>query len=501
MKQELMIPQHSAAHRSRGPRPWWMPPALLLLVAALVATAVVPTSTGCRPRRQADRPGERTIEVWHGFNHEETKVFLEIVEEFKAHHRETTGETLHVKVSYVSFNDMFTKLKTAALANITPDIAFMDSIKVTDLAFGQALVKIDELEGFRQRYESILDAREQFVGASFDAGIVNRMGEENLYGIPVQTTCVALFWNREMFRNKAAELRAAGLEASRAPRTWDELLAYSRVLSEPSKGIYGFGMSGSLWFLFPIFNMYGVDFVIYDDEGLGKAALNTPNGRAALERIRQIAQSGVEGGAWKRGGLGPDQGFTNELYAMIMTGPWMVENFTNSGLDFDVSLIPAPSPQEVETLGLEPIEPAHVERFGEAAWTSSNLGGQTGIIMRTSQHADTAYEFLEYFTSEAVQRRWASGLGQIPVRRSAWLDLDTSKYPFLPKFMDQLATSRRIPQVPLFSIMESNIFNPEIDLLLQNPKYPVESMTQNVDRGLDTQILAQMNDSIRRARK
>jgi hypothetical protein len=49
--------------------------------------------------------------------------------------------------------------------------------------------------------------------------------------------------------------------------------------------------------------------------------------------------------------------------------------------------------------------------------------------------------------------------------------------------------------------MESNIFNPEIDLLLQNPKYPVETMTQNVDRGIDTQILAQMNESIRRARK
>ena len=441
------------------------------------------------------REDDNTIEVWHGFTAEETEVFREIVDEFEKDYTARTGEKLNIKLTYVSFGDMFTKLKTAALGKLTPDVAFVDSIKVTDLAFGQALVKVNELEGFKAKYGSLEEGREKFVRASYNAGVVNRLGEVDLYAMPVQTTTVALFWNRSMFRAKADALREAGLDPNRPPRDWAELEEYGTILTDEEEGVYGFGMSGSLWFNFPIYNMYDVEWVEYDETGMAQPAINSPNAAAALERISKIVHSGYEGGAWKRSALAPDAGFINNKYAMILTGPWMVESFSNAELDFDIGLIPRPTDEEIESLNLEPSEPRLVAEYGKMAYTSSNVGGQSGVIMRTCENREGAFEFIDYFISEPVQRGWASRLGQIPVRMSAWEDLDTSKFPFMTKFMDQLQFAKRIPPIPMFSILESNIYTPENDLFLQKPQDP-RPMLENIEQGMEAKILQRINEAI-----
>src|SRR5690606_6806040 len=110
----------------------------------------------------------------------------------------------------------------------------------------------------------------------------------------------------------------------------------------------------------------------------------------------------------------------NRKYAMILIGPWMVESYHNAGIDFDIAMIPAPTRDEIERLGLQPRDPEMLEEFGQLAYSSSNIGGQSGVMMRTCEDTGAAFAFLDYFTSEAVQRNWASRLGQIPVRKSAW---------------------------------------------------------------------------------
>ena len=450
---------------------------------------------GCEKSSPTEQAG--TLEVWHAFRPEEALVFGQIAKEFQTQWNREHGSDICVNIHYVAYDDMFTKLRTAALARLTPDIAFVDSIKVTDLALGQALLPLENQDGFTRRYADIGDAASQFVTASFDSGIVNRKGEVHLYGLPVQTTTIALFWNRQMFAARAQVLRDAGLDPERPPRDWEEVIAYGKVLSDPQKGIYGYGLSGSLWFCFPFFNMYGVRFVHYDEQGRAIGDLQNPRTAAALENIRMIANSGIEGGAWKRSALSPEAGFLNKKYAMILTGPWMVENFTNAKLDFDISLVPAPPRRVIEELNLEPCAPPELrDELGIGAWSSSNVGGQTGVILRTSPQAALAYEFLEYFTSVAVQRRWSSELGQIPVRREAWKNLDLSKYPFLEIFMTQVLLSRAIPQIPLYGKLELDVFNPEMDLLLQKPAYPAQQMVDNMDRAMNRAILERINQGV-----
>ena len=404
------------------------------------------------------KANEVVLTVWQGFKFEEVTVMQEIAGRFAEQwEAKNPNKTLRIDLERVSYDDMVTKLKTAALANNTPDVAFVDALKVPDMAFGQTLTEVDLLPNFR--YKSIDEARKEFVAASFDMGIVNRLGEEHLYcvtvsGVPVQTTTLAMFWNRKIFRDSAEKLRAAGLDPNRAPRDWDELIQYAGALEDKEKGIYGYAMSGSLWFMFPIYNQYGVKWVRYEENGRAVPDIDNPRGKAALQRIADLyLKDKIEAGAWKRGAMGPDQGFLNEKYAMILMGPWFVEKFQSAGLDFDVSLVPAVPAGEAAKLGIP-------------AQSSSNIGGQTGVIFKSCENKELAYDFIEYFTSEKEQRYWAETLGQIPVRQVAWENLDTEKFPYVPKFMEQLKYAKRLPQMPLYGTLENEIANPEFDLLM-----------------------------------
>ncbi|MEQ8820617.1 MAG: extracellular solute-binding protein [Sumerlaeia bacterium] len=456
------------------------------LFAVTLAFAAI-LGAGCGADVLAADDNKITLVVWQGFKFEEVTVMEEITNRFEQKWmEENPGKTLDIILERVSFDDMTTKLKTAALARRTPDIAFVDAQKVIELTYGQTLVPLDTLDNWR--YDSIQDARSEFVNASFDQATVFMRDDDDSpltqhqFGLPVQTTTLALFWNREMFRAKGQELRAAGLDPNRAPKDWDELIAYSKVLE--GDDIYGYAMSGSLWFQFPVFNQYNVEWVQYEANGRAVPTVDSALGLAAMERLAGLVlDSQVEAGAWKPGATGPDQGFQNRKYAMIFTGPWNTEKFEANGLDFDISLIPAVPEKEARELGIEPE-------------SSSNIGGQSGVIFKTCEHPEIAYEFLEYFTGEVEQRYWAETLGQIPTRLSAWEDLDMSKYPYLPKFMEQLKHAEALPRIPLYGTLESDIFNPEFQLVLSGKKTP-EAALESIQAALDKRILEKMNARVR----
>jgi len=449
----------------------------------------------CGSQRNSDPD---VLSIWHGFNAEEADFFRqELLPEFETYYEEKTGRDITLDVQFVDFGSMSTKLRTAALGNLTPDVAFVDKLKVPELAYGNALLPIDESEPFIEKYSDRDTAREEFVNASFDAGIVNVKGKTNLYGIPVQTTTVALYYNTDLFRQKSTELRDAGLDPSRPPRDWEEFIRYGEILTDEEKGIYGFGLDKSFWFSFPFFNMYGVDWIKFDENGFASPDLDNENARVAFERILKIVDSGIEGGAWRGGGqLGPSDGFLNRRYAMVFTGPWEVKNYTNTGIGFDVGLIPGPTPEEVEQLGLTPRVPMdEIEEYGQQAYSSSNVGGQTGVILRNTEDVDLSFAFLDYFSGEYVQKKWAEELGQIPVRLSAWDDLNTEKYPFMPRFMEQVELAELIPQIPSFGQMESNIFQPEYELFLKDQQSADQMITSMEDK-MEGTILKFYNDAL-----
>lgn len=436
---------------------------------SLLIVLLVPAASACGPAGAA-RGGD-AVTIWETYNAEEHAVFEVLARDFEREYAAATGRAVRLDVQRVPYEGLLPKLKYAAITHTAPDICRVDNAWVLTLAYGQAVVPLDTLANFGGTIESV---SADYVPAAIATNTIEVPSEggwqRHLFGLPDQTNCVALFWNRALFRASAAELRAAGLDPDRAPRTWDEFVRYARVLTLPERKQFGFGMFATLWWMMPFFNTFGADFARPQPDGSIACALTAPEAVEALRFVVSLyREHAVEAGAWQTGAINPEQGFLNGKYAMIMTGPWNLQRF--EGVDFGVSLIPA-----------------------GPAGTSSNVGGSNMVVFRSSERAEVAYEFLRWFTSRDVQLRWSRELGQIPVNRDAFEEAARAAAgTHLGVFLEQLRTARPLQQLPKMDQIEDRVINPAIELALKGQAPPVEILG-SACRQVDGEYLSIVND-------
>ncbi|HDS08634.1 MAG TPA: extracellular solute-binding protein [Firmicutes bacterium] len=415
-----------------------------------------------------DRGDIVTITIWENYNNEEHDVFVRIVRDFEDRYNSNNPDIpVFFIVERVPFDGLLPKLKTSAMTKTTPDICRVDIAHVVPLAFGKALFDLNQFGA-----ESL---HAKLVPAAINSNIIpikqpDGTVKAGTYGLPDQTNTTVLFYNKDIFRKRKESLLLSGLDPNRAPRTWEEFIEYSLAINHPEEGVYAFAMNNSLWWTFPFFNTFGAEFISFQD-GQFITRINEPAAIAALQfKVDLYRRYGVEAGAWQSGALGKEQGFINGKYAMIITGPWMVKTFKNSGIDFGTALIPS-----------------------GPAGTSSNVGGTNMVIFKTCKHPEIAYEFLSYLVSEEVQVFWSNELGQIPVVLSAFDKIDTSVFPELGVFMEQMKTAQARPLIPNYDILETDIVNPEMYTALTGEK-SVEDALNAAARMIESEILSIMNE-------
>lgn len=452
----------------------------LLLIMLLLASAVF--ISACSRTDRVDTENRLVLNFWTSYNNAELKVFREMLKPFEDNYAKETGKELKIRLSRVPFEGLLPKLKLSTQAGTTPDICRVDCAHVVPLAFGQAVYALDELKTFKG---TIDEYRKNFVPAAIDSNIIsvrrNNKWEEHLFGIPDQTNCVVVYRNQEIFRDKSDALKAAGLDPFKGPETWEEFIKYSKVLSDPAKNVYAYGMNNSLWWSFPFFNTHGVTFV-KRDEKTDKlyCALDSKEAVQALKFRNDLyrqefevngLKTRIEGGAWQAGGKNPDQGFKNNLYAMVISGPWSLRDYRNSGLDFAVSEIPkGPS------------------------GSSSSVGGTNLVVFKSCKHPGIALKLLEYITSTDFQVEWCEKLGQIPVTVDAYDKVDLSKEPELKVFYRQMLTTKARPRLPRYDLLEE-IINPELELALKGVKTDEEALKSAV-RTINKRVMSLVNEDL-----
>ena len=461
------IPRIRTNRSSRFARFAGTPSRSPLRALAAILTLVLAAGCGATAGRGADE-----ITVWETYNAEEHAVFEALAREYEAQSAARTGRRVTVRLERVPYEGLLPKLKYAAITHTTPDVCRVDNAWVLTLAYGKAVVPLDTLPSFGT---TIDEEASRYVPAALATNLVETPDEagtwsRHLYGLPDQTNCVALFWNRQLFRDSAAELRAAGLDPERAPRTWEEFVRYGKVLTVPEKRQFGFGMFATLWWAMPFFNTFGAEFARRDATGRLVCTLSEPAARDAFAFMVSLYRDhGIEAGAWQTGSINPEQGFANGKYAMILMGPWNLKRF--EGIDFGVALVPA-----------------------GPAGTSSNVGGSNMVVFRSSERADLALDFLRWFTSKETQARWARELGQIPVNREAFEEAAAASAGTpLGVFLEQLRTARPLAQVPKMDLIEDRVVNPALELGLKGQSTPGELLT-NASRTIDDAYLSIANE-------
>jgi ABC-type glycerol-3-phosphate transport system substrate-binding protein len=411
------------------------------------------------------------LTLWVTYNPQEYEIFTQIAADFETQYFANKGRQIKLQLQRIPFDGLMPRLKYACMANATPDICRVDNAWPLTLAYGKALVPLDTLANFGGDIDTV--ARE-YVPAAVESNVIDiKMDdgrrERHVYGLPDQTNCVALFWNKDMFQQAAEALRAADLDPTRAPQNWEEFIRYGKVLTIADKQQFGLGIFNSFWWSLPFFYSYGAQFLKQDAQGKFVCALDDPAAREALQLMTDLYKKhGIEAGAWLSGAINPEQGFLNGKYAMILSGPWNLKRFAN--INFGVSLVPAGPTGSI-----------------------SNVGGQNLVVFRSCKQPEAAYEFLRYFAAENVQLRWCEALGQIPVNMKALEKIDTKDRPNLAVFIEQMKTARSSPKIPKMDVMEDKVMNPTLQLAMQGSK-PVAQALKDAAAQIDREFLPLLND-------
>ncbi|MEA3431159.1 MAG: extracellular solute-binding protein [candidate division WOR-3 bacterium] len=377
----------------------------------------------------------RTISIWVSYNDEEYRTFTEIVQNYE----ELKG--VKVKIQRIPFDGTEQKVLTALATRTAPDIARVDCAFVSRLALRGGVCALNEFGA-----GELVD---ELVPAAVSGNII----DGKIYGIPDQTNCLCLFYNKRLFRE-------AGLDPEKPPSTWEEFISYGEKLTDVEKEIFGFGMRNTLWWTLPFFYTFGARFI---DEG--KCVLNTEEAVEGLQfKVDLYSKYKIEAGAWKSGAVDPDMGFQNDKYAMVLSGPWRIKILLNIGIDFGVGMIPK-----------------------GPAGTATTVGGTNMVIFRGTKDKELAFDFLKFLVSKENQTRWANELGQIPVNVNSFDDVDLIKHPYLETFLHQMKTAVPRPVIPDYPAVE-NVVNQEIEAALSGKRSVEETLsviTEKVNKLLE----------------
>jgi ABC-type glycerol-3-phosphate transport system substrate-binding protein len=248
-------------------------------------------------------------EKWASF---EGEACQKMVDEFNKSQSE-------IYVHYLQTSQVDRKASLAAVGGDPPDVVGLWDNNVIPFAEGGALVPLDDL-----MKES---------GLTTDRYIPNylKLGQYRgkTWALPSSVTSVGLFWNKEHFRKRAADLRAAGLDPDRPPATIEELDKYAAVLNEfdletRTPRIMGFLPTEPGWFNYAYVYWFGGNLA---DPATGALTPDDPANLRALAWAKRYAETyGREKLLQFRSGFGsfdsPYNAFIEGKVSMEMQGVW-----------------------------------------------------------------------------------------------------------------------------------------------------------------------------------
>ena len=248
-----------------------------------------------------------------------------------------------VFVHYINTSQVNRKAMLAILGNDPPDVVGLWANDLAPYADAGALVPLDDL------------MRESGLARDYYTDKYLQLGEYHgkTYALPTTPSSVALFYNKEHFRNKAAELRAAGLDPGRPPRTIEELDRYAAVLNEfnpdGSPRIMGFLPTEPDWFYCTWGYYFGGE--LFDQKTQTITADDPRNVQAFLWFKHYAEKYGREKLLQFKSGFGnfdsPYNAFIEGKVSMEMQGVWFPNFIRRYRPHMEFGVVPFPTAEGV----------------------------------------------------------------------------------------------------------------------------------------------------------
>ncbi len=312
--------------------------------------------------------GEEPLKVWVEY----PEYGEALVEAFTARHPD-----VRIELTTVSRVDAVGKMELDGEAGTGADVYFTN---FTDLSGA-----IDS--GVAAPLGQYRDAIAERVGDTF-AGVVSRDGE--LYGVPVSTESIALFYNKTLLR----ELTGSDEPAT----TWEQIRGLAEGYNDAAANRWTIRwLSGEMYYAYPVLTSLGWHLTgDPDDPGLAEPAL--AEGLDYYAGLRGLWDVNSADATWDS----VEMEFVKGETPYVITGPWSIADFRaageSAGFEFGVTTLP-------------------IVDGGEDAATLAGLG--VGAVSGYSEHPGAARVFAAFLASDEAATALYETTGGIPALSTA----------------------------------------------------------------------------------
>ena len=189
-------------------------------ISSIAGTVDVDTAAECAKVVPLDYKGKLTY-WWNGTNQSSPDIDKKFEQEFFDAFAKTYPN-IQLEKQNLDYNQIFDKIRTAALGNAAPMVVRLPILGGVEFA---AKGQLRELGPTDVGYP---------VSEYWPGAMKSVTWQGKTYGVPTNNETMALIWNSAIFK-------AAGLDPEKPPETWDDLVKYSKQIKDKT-GKNGYGL-------------------------------------------------------------------------------------------------------------------------------------------------------------------------------------------------------------------------------------------------------------------
>ena len=332
------------------------------------------------------------ITWWHAMGGELGAKLEEIVAGYNA----SQDEYKVVPTYKGNYTETMTAAITAFRAKQQPDI-----VQVFEVGTGTMMAAKGAIYPV---YQLMKDAGADFDPAAYLPAVVGYYTDTdgNMLSMPFNSSTPILYYNKDVFKK-------AGLDPETAPKTWEDVEAYSKKIMESGAAKCGFTTGWISWVQLENFSAWHNQPIGTNENGFGaidsKMTVNGPLQVKHWDNLKKWQDSGLFQYAGPGGGNDAPPKFYAQECAMYMNSSASRAGVMMNAKDFEVGFGMLPYYKDVE-----------------GAPQNSIIGGATLWVLKG--HSDEEYkgvaDFFRYLSSPEVQADWHQFSGYLPITKAAY---------------------------------------------------------------------------------
>ncbi len=375
--------------------------------------------------------------MWGGWSGDSIAQFTEMLDAYNA-----SQDKVHITYQYV--DSLEQKLLTSIAGGETCDVVLWDRFNTSTYAPKGALLALDDMI-----------AQDGVDLDLFFAPTVDELEYDGkLYGLPTMVDTRVLFCNIDL-------LEEAGIDY-KGITTWEKLeeAAVAATKRDESGALVQSGYVMNDLGLFSAYLWQAGGELINTETDPATVAFNSEAGLKALNFIAKLQkEDGVYENGFNEAYNG--QAFIAGKAAMMVSGPWDLNNVLNAGIK--LGIVPCPA--------------------GDGGY-ASGMGGFGLAIPALSAHPREAMDFIEWWACDAENSVLFTKInGYLPANVKAAEDAYIKDNPYLSALFDAFQYGRIRPKTLGYSSMESLAMTPQWQLFMSDEITAEEALKNAEEQG------------------